>query len=90
MKITPNDLTQLAAFIRPLDTPERRVQYLAGNFPRADLVKDLNMRYRWDVLYASQIKIGDGVGIQGDLNLYSYLNDTHIDTALRSIVAELQ
>lgn len=90
MKIKPDDFALLQRAIVPLDTHERRKQYLDGNFPRADLVKDLDARYRWDLLHASGLKIGDGVGIQGDLNLYSYLDDTHIDTALRSIVANLQ
>jgi len=34
-------------------------------------------RLRWDVLYASKFPI---------CSLYSYLNDDHIDTALRAIV----
>ena len=42
-------------------------------------------RLRWDLLWGSKIKIGDGVGIKGDLNLYEYMNDNHIDTALRKI-----
>jgi len=43
-------------------------------------------RYRWDLLHYSGLKIGDGVGIQGDLNLYAYLHDKHIDTALKHIM----
>jgi hypothetical protein len=40
------------------------------------------LRYRWDVLYAAKLSswICD--------NLYSYLNDDHIDTALRKILKE--
>lgn len=46
-------------------------------------------RYRWDVLHQTRIKFwGDGVGVKGDLNLYAYLNDDHIDSALRKIVAD--
>lgn len=41
-------------------------------------------RYRWDLLYISGLRIGDGVGMDG-LPLYAYLNDDHIDTALRQI-----
>jgi hypothetical protein len=51
-------------------------------------VKNVDKRLRWDCLCASQIKIGDGVGMPG-LPLYQYLNDTHIDTALRNIMNEL-
>ena len=50
--------------------------------------KDLNKRVRWDCLYATKIKIGDGIGQDG-LPLYAYLNDEHIDTALRSIMKDL-
>lgn len=47
-------------------------------------VKDLDMRFRWDLLYAAKLS-----GYICD-NCYSYLNDTHIDTALKSIVRELE
>ncbi|MFT7261099.1 MAG: hypothetical protein ACI9MS_002973 [Glaciecola sp.] len=33
----------------------------------------------------SNIKIGDGIDIVGDVNIYAYANNTHIDTALRNI-----
>ena len=42
-------------------------------------------RYRWDLLEKSGIKIGDGINVVGDLNLYAYANNAHIDTALRKI-----
>ncbi len=42
-------------------------------------------RYRWDLLEQSQIKIGDGINIDGDVNIYAYANKAHIDTALRKI-----
>lgn len=45
-------------------------------------------RLRWDLLYASKLKLGDGVGTHGDVNVYAYANDEHIDTALRSIMKE--
>ncbi len=48
-----------------------------------DRVKDLEKRLRWDMLYAavSSKWIGD--------NLYPYMNDTHIDSALKSIAKEI-
>lgn len=52
-------------------------------------------RFRWAVVSKLKIKIfGDGVGMVndesiGDLNLYSYLNDSHIDTAIRVVMKEL-
>ena len=89
LKIRQDDLIALRNAVQPHDTQERRAAYAAGNFPRAELCKDRNKRYRWDLLWHSGIRLGDGVGIKGDLNLYSYLNDNHIDAALRSLVPNL-
>lgn len=89
LKITPEHLTALRNAVVPLDTPERRDQYRTGSFPRADLCKNLDMRYRWDLLHATGLKLGDGVGVRGDLDLYAYLDDDHIDSALRDLVPPL-
>lgn len=46
-------------------------------------------RFRWDMLYLARVKIGDNAGMgHGDVPLYEYMNDDHIDTALRRIVTE--
>jgi hypothetical protein len=42
-------------------------------------------RFRWDLFLATKIRIGDGIGMKGDIDLYQYLDDSHIDTALRKI-----
>ena len=42
-----------------------------------------DMRFRWDLLYAA--KLSPWISA----NLYHYLNDNHIDTALRNILKEL-
>ena len=42
-------------------------------------------RYRWDMLEQSEITIGDGINIEGDVNIYAYANKNHLDTALRRI-----
>jgi len=46
--------------------------------------KDIEKRLRWDLTYYAGLSqwICD--------NLYEYLNDDHIDTALRRIVSELE
>ena len=62
LKMKDADLARLRAAIEPLDKQEHRDRYLAGNFRNADACKDKDMRYRWDLLYASGLKIGDGVG----------------------------
>lgn len=82
MKMTSTDFKFLEERIKPLDTPELRMQY--------EVLGYNSMRYRWDLLRATGIKIGDGAGMRGDINLYSYLNDDHIDTALRAIVPPLE
>ena len=85
MKITPQDLAILAKAIKPLDTPELRAKYLAKDVPHSAHVKDWDKRYRWDVLYMS------GKGINTHIHeMYNYLNDDHIDTALRHLVSPLE
>lgn len=86
LKIRPEDLKVLREAIAPHDTGAKRLAYLRGDFPRAEHCTNLDKRYRWDLLYASGLKIGDGAGVVGDLDLYAYLDDTHIDSALREIV----
>lgn len=80
MRMKPEHVADLKAAIQPYDTPERRARYIAGDFPRADTTRDKDMRYRWDLVYAAQYNC---------TIFYGYLNDDHIDTALRSIVPPL-
>lgn len=84
MKIHPADLEHLRKVITYMDTPERRAQYIAGKFFGATRVINLDMRYRWDLMYAGNLS----AWVTG--TLYKYLNDDHIDTALRSIVPLLK
>ena len=46
-------------------------------------VKDPAVRFRWDLYHASAL-----TSFTCDI-LYSYLDDTHIDTALKNIIKEL-
>lgn len=85
MKIKPEHVEHLRIGIAPLDTPERRQKYINGDFSNAEYTKDVDERYRWDLLYAIPWYtrwVCD--------NIYPYANDTHIDTALRSIVPPLE
>ena len=43
--------------------------------------KDKKTRFVWDCLWASNLKIGDGKGISGEIALP--FNDSHIETALK-------
>lgn len=85
MKITAEHLGLLRTLVAPLDSDETRAAYVAGDFPRAGVVRGLDMRYRWDLFHAATR--GQGAVVD---TLYAYLTDKHIDTALRSLVAPLR
>ena len=80
LKITPADFADLAAAVGPLDTAERRGLYARGDFARAELCRDVDKRYRWDLARESGYPI---------VGLYAYLDDRHIDSALRRIVGAI-
>lgn len=75
MKIKPEHLQTLVDNITHFDTNELRCQY------RAQGLSD--KRYRWDLAYMS-----NSTRFICDV-LYVYMDDTHIDTALRKIVKSL-
>lgn len=84
MKMSAEHVTALTGLITPLDTPAARTRYRTGDIPRADRVRDLDKRYRWDLFYlatAGRWELRN--------SLAEYLNDSHIDTALRHIVSPL-
>jgi hypothetical protein len=86
MRATPQTLELVRTAVAPLDTAERRAAYLAGEFPRAEFVKDLDTRYRWDLLYAAN-RLGEPpvLRVLSDEGL----NSEHIDTVLRRVVPVL-
>lgn len=75
MKISAIELDRLQFAVAPLDTLERRRQYAAGDYPRAEKTKDLWRRYRWDLYWESSFRFD-----------YGRYNDDHIDTALRKAI----
>jgi hypothetical protein len=78
MKIKPEDYTELKGAIGKLDIEKVKKHY--AHLRTDTRVKDLAKRFRWDLLYASKFDT---------LVTYKYLDDTHLDTALHSIVKEL-
>ena len=80
MKIQPDHLKILSAAIGQVrrDYPQATLQHY----------KDKNLtakRWRWDLFHAAdQVSLPDGFITKV---LYAYLNDTHIDTALRHITS---
>ena len=64
--------------------PGVRDLYKNRQIPRAEAVKDINVRFRWDILHASNLH--DFVR-----QLYSTgVNDNHLDTALRNIIPNIE
>ncbi len=80
LKIYPEHLELMRSRIVPLDTRERRQRYVDGDFQFADKVKNLAMRYRWDLYWEAF------PGAALSKVIYLYANDTHIDSALRHIL----
>lgn len=83
MKMARADFLELEDRIVRLDDQPRRARYLTGDFPRAEAVKDLDTRYRWDLFWAAT----DG----GRRRIWASgtYDDAHVDTALRRIVPPL-
>lgn len=78
-------LSELEVFVRDLNDPSPGKPYgnvidyyENGKFPRADKVKDLQRRFCFDLFSCS-------VDNEFISELYEYLNDNHIETALRRI-----
>ena len=87
MKIKPEHYEVLKAAINKLD---RTAIFNHAESLKSDArVKDLSKRLRWDCFWATGLKLGDGVGVHGELPLYEYMHDSHIDTALKQIMKDL-
>jgi hypothetical protein len=82
MKATTEQLDRVAQAVARFDTAEVRAAYASGNYPRADVTKDVDKRYRWDLLHACGWELTCGLYDEG-------LTDVHIDTMLRGIVPPL-
>jgi len=66
------------------DYPNLANEYETGQLSRPDKTRDLQKRFCFDVFH------GAGLTKYCCDNLYSYLDDTHIYTALKSICPKLQ
>lgn len=83
MKMATEMRDEWASAIAPHDTEEMRELYRTGQFSRSELTKDVDKRYRWDLAWHA-------LGSRRICDSYELgLNDVHIDTALRSIIAPL-
>lgn len=79
MKITPSHYSAIRSAILPL---AGRLSAHRDFLKSEGKAKDIEKRLRWDAFHASGC---DGIMSE----LYTYLNDDHIDTALRSIMREI-
>ena len=98
MKLGADIVEAMRERIETLDTEETRQAYREGRFPRADSVKDIDVRYRWDLFHATKCRelldshgaYGSGRIVVRDGNVVEgTVTSAHIDTALRRIVAPL-
>ena len=85
MKIKPEHLTELKDKINTLLTElnangELVEKYETGNFYKSETVKDLQKRFCFDLTY-----IDSSINHWICDTLYSYMDDTHLYTALKSI-----
>lgn len=87
MKMKTEHYATLRAALVPVITGEHYEAHREAlkSDPR---VKDLDKRLRWDALYAVSRTSAVPQGFIG--SLYEYLNDDHIDTALRAIVRDVE
>lgn len=83
MKIEPHDYKILFDAIQTVrrNNPEMTLDYYILN----NLGKDHAKRWRWDLLYAAKKFLPDHFVCDV---LYKYMDDTHIDTALKKIIKE--
>jgi hypothetical protein len=84
MKMDKVQLEKWRVCISLIDTPHVRDQYKARKIANAHTVKDINTRYRWDLLWAA---VDRGYISYEELRGY---NDAHIATALRVIVPPVE
>jgi hypothetical protein len=83
MKVDKQTLERWREAIAPLDTPELRARYIALDIPNHREWMDINVRYKFDLLW-----IAKNTGRITCRELDDY-NDEHLSTALGRIVPKL-
>ena len=83
MKIKKEHLEYLKSKILPNVTGEMIHDYETGDFARSEKTKDLQMRFNFDMLCSF---VGSAWVCE---NLYKYLNDDHIKSALNSFMPKV-
>ena len=87
MKIKPEHLERMRVAVQKvLDINLGAVErYERGNFPRADMVKDLQKRFCFDLMWA--VRAFDKELLN---DMYAYMDDGHIYTALKKICPKVE
>lgn len=83
-RIGPAWVAIVRGHARRVDTPAVREAYRRGDSPRAELVRDLERRHRWDTWHAIPREVRYAVA-----DAHPGLTDAHLDTMLRAAVLEL-
>jgi len=83
MKMTPADFERLSAALALVWTPEREAAHRAAV---SGACRDIEKRLRWDFFWAIPRETRQAMMD----NFYTYLDDTHIDTALRRAMGNLR
>lgn len=83
MKIKPEHYNHMSEAIRTIAGKPIIEKHRAAIIAEGK-AKDIEMRLRWDCAYAA--------GLSGYIarHVYSYANDTHVDTALRAIIKSIE
>jgi hypothetical protein len=81
MKMTPSDVALLTAALN--SAVERNGLEKVQAYHALKLGKDTAQRFRWDLFWSIPAEERDPM-VRG---FYKYMNDSHIDTALRAYVA---
>ncbi|AJD83002.1 hypothetical protein PJWF_00109 [Achromobacter phage JWF] len=102
MKIKPEHLARLATLLKHTNIEANRELYRQRDpsIKNIDKTKDINMRFRWDCMWGDMnspkfVLEGTTLGIFVParrvlvVDMYVYMDDDHIDTALRHLVKPL-
>lgn len=86
MKMKPEHYAKIKAAM--LAVKSREPNMTPTHYAKHKIGRDTAMRHRWDMYGAATIDGNKTLFFTVD-TLYNYLNDNHIDTALRNIVKEI-
>ena len=90
LKIKPDDKTILYSLLDKYVAREGRDELAKykESLKHDPKVKDVDMRFRWDLVHGARVSIGDGKGAKGHVELYAYMTDENIDAVLKAYVKE--